>query len=383
VWWQARRLRAAIEVDCDRRVLARGASARAYGDLLLRIAGSSARVPFAAAALVEPRTFLEGRIMAMSRRRVSFRSGRFLLLSALALGAAVIACETEAPSAAPVDTAPEVSADRVASDVEPAIALSEVEPGVAAAEVESSDAAEGVERVAEAETSADRLNRRIQMAAARGRSVEEKPVFQLTMLRDGRLIMNGREIATDELANLGRTLSQATRQLVGLLRVPSDARAEDVEKVVHQIRIERGPAEVRVVRYVGEPVIEEAGTDDDALKAEPERRIEEAARVEQARNRIVIRESDGDDSRPRPLIFIDGVELPEGGCVVKGVVRAKSECVGGAPDDRVDLLGKLDPEAIDRIEVVKGIAAESLYGERGLAGVIRISTKVAAKRNHD
>ena len=35
----------------------------------------------------------------------------------------------------------------------------------------------------------------------------------------------------------------------------------------------------------------------------------------------------------------------------------------------------LDPDMIDRIEVVKGAAAEALYGDRAAGGVINIFTK--------
>jgi hypothetical protein len=43
LWWQLRRLRLAIEVDCDRRVLARGVDPASYGSLLLDIAGRGGR----------------------------------------------------------------------------------------------------------------------------------------------------------------------------------------------------------------------------------------------------------------------------------------------------------------------------------------------------
>ncbi len=54
-----------------------------------------------------------------------------------------------------------------------------------------------------------------------------------------------------------------------------------------------------------------------------------------------------------PLIFVDGVEF-EGG---SGSLRS------------------LDPDDIERIEVIKGAAAADLYGERAENGVIQIFTK--------
>jgi TonB-dependent SusC/RagA subfamily outer membrane receptor len=45
--------------------------------------------------------------------------------------------------------------------------------------------------------------------------------------------------------------------------------------------------------------------------------------------------------------------------------------------ESMDLVRELDPATIDRIEVVKGAAAERLFGARGAKGVIRITTKRA------
>ena len=55
----------------------------------------------------------------------------------------------------------------------------------------------------------------------------------------------------------------------------------------------------------------------------------------------------------QPLIFVDGIELVEAG-------RAA--------------LSSLNPDDIDRIEVIKGEAAADLYGERAEGGVIQIFT---------
>lgn len=72
LWWQLRRLRMAVEVDCDARVLRREPDRRRYGTLLLEVSrrrgGNSLVVAFA-----EPRAFLERRI-----RRIVARSTRNL-----------------------------------------------------------------------------------------------------------------------------------------------------------------------------------------------------------------------------------------------------------------------------------------------------------------
>lgn len=62
LWWLLQRLRTAIEVDCDARVLRSGEDIQAYGGALLAVAGSNARTPLLAPALIEPTTQLEKRI---------------------------------------------------------------------------------------------------------------------------------------------------------------------------------------------------------------------------------------------------------------------------------------------------------------------------------
>lgn len=48
LWWIVRRLRLAIETDCDRRVLHAGTDVHAYGVLLLNAAARYARAPLLA-----------------------------------------------------------------------------------------------------------------------------------------------------------------------------------------------------------------------------------------------------------------------------------------------------------------------------------------------
>jgi hypothetical protein len=121
LWWMVRRLRLAVELDCDRRVLRRGVPARDYGRLLLDIAGDTPGLPAAAVALAEPRTFLETRIIAMTAPALRRPLLRTATLSAAAMVLALGACQTVAPLTprqAPVHTAA-AETDREAAAVEP------------------------------------------------------------------------------------------------------------------------------------------------------------------------------------------------------------------------------------------------------------------------
>lgn len=93
LWWQHRRLRAAVEMDCDARVLARGASTRAYGQVLIRTAGCTPGLPLLGPAWGDAASQLERRILAMTARRPSHPLLRSVPVLALAAWFAAIACD--------------------------------------------------------------------------------------------------------------------------------------------------------------------------------------------------------------------------------------------------------------------------------------------------
>ena len=102
LWWLWRRLRAAVELDCDARVLSAHNDAGNYGTLLLTVAGRRASrgmtvVP--ALAFAESRTDLERRILAMSQQRPSRPVVRAVSALAIAATVIVIACEAPRPTA--------------------------------------------------------------------------------------------------------------------------------------------------------------------------------------------------------------------------------------------------------------------------------------------
>jgi hypothetical protein len=93
LWWMLRRLRLAVEVDCDARVLAhtprpaapQASAAREYGELLLAVATRQSRHLVAAPALLEHTTALGRRIMAMNPRFPRFPRVHNTLFAAAAI----------------------------------------------------------------------------------------------------------------------------------------------------------------------------------------------------------------------------------------------------------------------------------------------------------
>ena len=102
LWWLCRRLRQAIEVDCDARVVRGGLEALAYGQSLLALATTAPSAAGAAIGLFERRSHLgrRVRILAMPTRR--WWRWAALPLYAFAIGAALAAGTFPAP---PVDAA--------------------------------------------------------------------------------------------------------------------------------------------------------------------------------------------------------------------------------------------------------------------------------------
>lgn len=99
VWWMVRNLRGAVEIDCDRRVIASGIPADDYGKLLLAIGvGRKQRWVFTP-ALVESRHSLERRLKVMAAKQMKWSPLRAVTLAGLTLAAVVVACDTNAPTA--------------------------------------------------------------------------------------------------------------------------------------------------------------------------------------------------------------------------------------------------------------------------------------------
>ena len=98
VWWMVRNLRGAVEIDCDRRVIASGIPAGDYGKLLLAIGVGQHRRWVFAPALVESRHSLERRLKVMAAKKTKWSPLRATALGGLALAALLIACDTDAPT---------------------------------------------------------------------------------------------------------------------------------------------------------------------------------------------------------------------------------------------------------------------------------------------
>jgi TonB-linked SusC/RagA family outer membrane protein len=84
--------------------------------------------------------------------------------------------------------------------------------------------------------------------------------------------------------------------------------------------------------------------------------------------RIRIRGNASLSQSNEPLVYIDGVRMDNGGSFGRGFIGTG----GGGNPSRLD---DLDPNSIEKIEVLKGAAAATLYGTEASNGVLIITTK--------
>ena len=103
LWFALGRLRLAVELDCDRRVLRRGIPKAAYGSLLIELSALRSTFPSAMPAFSCNGSYLERRLVAMTSRPSRFVHARRIGSGLFAVVALVTACESKLPTSADVD----------------------------------------------------------------------------------------------------------------------------------------------------------------------------------------------------------------------------------------------------------------------------------------
>jgi len=98
LWLQLARLRSAMELDCDARVLRAHPDARAYGSLLLTVAARGDRGGLLAPAFIASSSLLGRRIAAMRRAAPRHRAATTVALSLAAVALAAVACDLRSPN---------------------------------------------------------------------------------------------------------------------------------------------------------------------------------------------------------------------------------------------------------------------------------------------
>ena len=112
VWYILGRLRLAIELDCDARVLRAGASPRKYGTLLIEVATRGGGSRIGALALADGPSQLERRIRAMNGSKKRHRAVSATVACAVGAALVLVACEAKIPTVAEIEQMDVASAQR-------------------------------------------------------------------------------------------------------------------------------------------------------------------------------------------------------------------------------------------------------------------------------
>jgi bla regulator protein blaR1 len=104
LWWQLHRLRYAIEVDCDARVLEAGLDTRQYGETLIDVNQRPGGYIGSVAAMSESRSFLEERIAIMVRDPAKWGSLAILMFGCVSAALLAIAAQVTPPNVGSSDS---------------------------------------------------------------------------------------------------------------------------------------------------------------------------------------------------------------------------------------------------------------------------------------
>jgi hypothetical protein len=117
LWYMLSRLRLAVELDCDARVLRRGAAPRSYGSLLIDVAQHASVLRLSALALADDSSHLYQRILAMKPTVPRFARLRGGLAAAFALAGVLVACQASLPTDAEIERMDVATAARAAREL--------------------------------------------------------------------------------------------------------------------------------------------------------------------------------------------------------------------------------------------------------------------------
>ena len=116
LWYCLSRLRLAIEIDCDRRMLHRGVRIENYGTLLIDISAIQRALPLVFAAFPGSHSHLERRLVAMTEHSVKSKLLRRVATAFIGTAALVAACESNLPTTAELQDMDAAAVEKRASD---------------------------------------------------------------------------------------------------------------------------------------------------------------------------------------------------------------------------------------------------------------------------
>jgi hypothetical protein len=323
-WWMLARLRTAVELDCDARVLRAGVAPGSYGSMLIDIAGRGSGLSLGVTALAGSRSTLETRILAMKTHTGQIAAARAAALGVLGAAALLAACETRMLTGVEID----------------ALDVAAVEAHVEELELIPLSASDNVLFVVDG----------VVVTAEEARRLSADSIVGVEILRG--------EGATIRIRTAGN------------LRADAQARGE----VQRRIAYTRGPLGVPEAgtgeQARGGTIVrrgdgsEATGLRVDSLAMKGSRiHVVRATNIRAAEGNLVVFARDDAAGNQTAVRDFDGLLVVDGVIVAPSAMRA------------------LDRDQIESIEVIKGAAATRLYDNpRAANGVIKITTKGGGDR---
>lgn len=334
--WVLRRLRVAVEIDCDRRVLAAGAPPRAYGALLIDMAAQTRRMPLAVAHLARGESDLERRIRAMTWKMPRFRPLRAAGGALAAAALVLVACEVDLLDPALQDaTVGDVVNSAVTADAGMATMAAQARFFVDGREVSLDDIRElPVQQFAHVEV--------LKADASASGAAEVR-------IRTAEYVAARADVATAEAERAAR------------MRAARAQRQAEVDAEIARV-VAAAPARADGPRPAGTPV----------RPAAPEIRVAPPGAAALRLDGVVVTGAQREPvatQAPRAA----GVRSLEGVRVLPAAGNEPLYIVDGVIISHGQL--NLDALDIEQIEIIKGAAAARLYGSRAANGIVNITTK--------
>lgn len=330
LWFMWSRLRLAVEVDCDRRVLNRGVQKPAYGELLVELSSQRPWNSLAMPAFSWGTSHLEKRLVAMTSRPARYPLARRAFSAGVVALSLVAACRSELPTATEIA---DMDATKVAARMRT----------IADTVVMTVDG----QRVSEADAKAIPAGDIASVEVLkRG---ENRPVaeIRINLLSDSARKENESKkkereqfkIVPDSSANVSIAAKPVSDTVMLFRASPSAAGSTSNADVTSTAQpSDSGPA--KVVLAAAQPCV---GTPGNLA----------VSQGNQTGARVRVRGQSSIALDCEPLTIIDGVIV-----------------------DRSSIDGlQLNPDRIESIEVIKGPAAVGKYGSRAANGVIFIKLR--------
>lgn len=356
VWFLWSRLRLAVELDCDQRVLRRGVQKPAYGELLVELSSRRPWDSLAMPAFSWGTSHLEKRLVAMTARRSRFSSVRLAAGAGVVAVALLAACNSEMPTAA---------------------------------QVQAMDVSTLAARVPLADSTLYFVDERV-VSAAEAKEIVPDEIASVEVRRanaKNRVSEVHVTLVSDSLREL-RIASRSGTTHKGDLR---DVVVEDAQ-VKPALRVQGDSITLlaRPFREVSDVSVDKAAPVEEAsrlLKVDGQMRIVSdsvVATVSGAKVNLRARQPiclpDG-SMQIKATVGVDG-QFRGTGTMSQSAPPVAKPCAGsplfivdGVIMNNQFEISQLKTEDIESIEVIKGQSASNLYGAKAANGVISVKTK--------